>query len=130
MENLRKIKKAKDIDTEQMLRDLMFKLNNLMQIDKRNNDLINESSTENRLFLEKLAAKYPDLTKKELGLCTYFRMKLSSKEISSLEDTTTGTVRVYKTKIKNKLGLGREEDLTAFLNSNFFVEKEIVNAIL
>ncbi|PIF45678.1 tetratricopeptide repeat protein [Chryseobacterium sp. 52] len=116
-ENLIKIKKSKNIDAEQVLKDLLLKVNNLMQIDKRNHhETINESSIESSIFLKKLADRFPTLTNKELKLCVYFRMNLSSKEISSLEDSTTGTMRVYKTKIKSKLNLKREDDLVAFLS--------------
>ncbi|MDR3023084.1 LuxR C-terminal-related transcriptional regulator [Chryseobacterium sp.] len=117
LENLRKIKRLKNIDSEQMLRDLFLKVTNLMNIDKKNHHLINESSIENNQFLIRLKDLYPSLTNKELKLCTYFRMDLSSKEISSLENTTMGTVRVYKTKIKTKLELDKESDLLDFLKN-------------
>ncbi|MCU7618438.1 hypothetical protein NZ698_14655 [Chryseobacterium sp. PBS4-4] len=117
LEHLKKVKRSKKIDTEEILKDLMFKLNNLMQIDKRNYDLMNETSVENKAFLHNLSEKHPVLTNKELQLCLYFRMNLSSKEISVLEDTTDGTVRVYKTKIKSKLGILRETDLSEYLNT-------------
>lgn len=119
LENLKKIKKNKniDIDSEQLLRDLLSKVNNLILIDKRNYQFSDESYIENKLFIEKLADRFPALTNKELKLCPYFRMDLSSKEISSLENNTDGSIRVYKTKIRNKLGLTKDDDLSAFLNS-------------
>ncbi|MBB6329137.1 DNA-binding CsgD family transcriptional regulator [Chryseobacterium sediminis] len=116
LDNLRKIRKSQSTDSEQMMKDLFLKMNNLIQIDKKNNDLLNESSLENKQFLNKLKELYPSLTEKELKLCKYFRMNLSSKEISTLENTTTGTIRVYKTKIKSKLELDRENDISVFLN--------------
>ncbi|KAA2215692.1 helix-turn-helix transcriptional regulator [Chryseobacterium sediminis] len=116
LDNLRKIRKSPSTDSEQMMKDLFLKVSNLIQIDKKNNNLLNESSLENKQFLNKLKELYPSLTDKELKLCKYFRMNLSSKEISALENTTTGTIRVYKTKIKSKLGLGRENDVSVFLN--------------
>ncbi|WP_223609262.1 hypothetical protein [Chryseobacterium sp. OSA05B] len=116
LQNVKKIKRTKDTEYEQVFRDLHLKISNLIQIDKKNDDFVNESSIENKMFLEKLKKNYPFLTTRELKLCTYFRMNLSSKEISSLEDTTTATIRVYKTRIKNKVGLGRQDDLNIFLN--------------
>ncbi|WP_223609558.1 hypothetical protein [Chryseobacterium sp. OSA05B] len=74
-------------------------------------------ANESKRFLKKLEALYPILTKKELKLSIYFRMNLSSKEILALEGTTTTTVRVYKTRTKNKVGLSRQDDLATFLNS-------------
>lgn len=117
LESLKKIKKKKNIDAEQTVKDLYFQTNNLLEIDKKNNELVNESSIENKTFMEKLSTQCSILSDQELRLCVYFRMNLSSKEISLLVNITPGSVRVYKTKIKSKMGLRREEDLTVFLNT-------------
>lgn len=116
LENLKKIKKSKNINGEEVLRDLQFKINNLLSIDKKNNDLINESSNENKMFIETLSSEFPVLTEPELKLCVYFKLNLSAKEISLLENFTVGSIRVYKTRIKSKIGLNREDNLSLFLN--------------
>ncbi|SHF72088.1 tetratricopeptide repeat protein [Chryseobacterium vrystaatense] len=116
-ENIKQIKKVKNIDIEKTLNDLFFKISNLIEIDKKNYDLMTESYGENDQFIQKLSNGFPFLTKKELKLCIYFRMNLSSKEIASLDNTTMGTIRVYKAKIKSKIGLKKNENLTDFLNN-------------
>lgn len=115
LENLRKIKRTKQMNAEELLKDLSFKINNLIQINSGINELVNESSEENKLFLEQLSVKFPFLTTQEKKFCIYFKLGLSSKEISLLEGVTEGTVRVYKTRIKNKMGI--DNDLFTFLNS-------------
>ncbi|WP_415325849.1 transcriptional regulator [Chryseobacterium sp. MMS23-Vi53] len=117
LENLKKIKRSKNIDAEETVKDLFFKINNLLQIDEKNHDLVNESSEENKEFMRKLSERFPFLSVHELRLCVYFRLNLSSKEVSLLENITPGSVRVYKTKIKSKIGLDKEEELSVFLNS-------------
>lgn len=116
LENLKKIRKTKHTDVEKNLKELQFKINNLIQIDKKNYDFINESSMENKLFMDKLSQQFPCLTEQELKLCVYFKLNLSSKEISLLEGITSGSVRVYKTKIKSKMKLERQEGLNDFLS--------------
>ncbi|MCS3868658.1 tetratricopeptide (TPR) repeat protein/DNA-binding CsgD family transcriptional regulator [Chryseobacterium ginsenosidimutans] len=116
LENLKKIKKTNNAGGEEIIKDLFLNINNLIQINKRN-IIINESDIESQRFIQKMSETYPLLTNKELKMCAYFRMNLSSKEISSLENTTTGTVRVYKTKIKAKMSLDRETKLDDFLKS-------------
>lgn len=116
LENLKKLKRSKNINPEEVLKDLQFKINNLLLIDKKNNDVINESSLENKIFMEKLSEQFPVLSTQELQLCVYFKLNLSAKEVSLLENYAVGSVRVYKTKIKSKLGLGKDEDLSEFLN--------------
>lgn len=115
LENIRKMKRSKNIDAEKMATDLFLKINNLIQIDKKNYDLINESSLENKQFIEKLSEKFPSLTNNELKFCVYYKLDLSSKEISLLENIAEGSARVYKTKIKTKMNVGREVDLNTFL---------------
>lgn len=117
LENIKKIKKSNHVDAEEMLRNLQLKINNLILIDKKNNNLIDESTQENKKFIENLSVKYPALTSQELQLCVYFKLDLTAKEISLLEKFTVGSIRVYKTKIKTKIGLGREDSLSEVLNN-------------
>ncbi|WP_175620475.1 transcriptional regulator [Chryseobacterium schmidteae] len=117
LENLKKIKKTKNIEPEEILRDLQFKINNLIQLDNKDNELINESSLENKLFMDKLSERFPILSHQELKLCVYFKLNLSGKEIALLEKFTVGSIRVYKAKVKSKIGLAKEEDLGEFLNT-------------
>lgn len=117
LENLKKMKRSKASGSDEIVKDLQFKVNNLIHIDKKNNDLMDESSQENKEFIQNLSLRYPTLTKQELKLCVYFRLQLSAKEISLLEKFTAGSIRVYKTKIKSKIGLEKEEDLVIFLKN-------------
>ncbi|BFO67474.1 helix-turn-helix transcriptional regulator [Chryseobacterium sp. KCF3-3] len=116
LEDLKKIKRSHCTKFQQeKLITLFVKANNLMNSDKKSHNLNFEYNIENQQFLKNLKILNPSLTNKELKLCIYFRMGLSSKEISILDDTTTGTVRVYKTRIKNKLALDKETRLCNYL---------------
>ncbi|WP_162265922.1 tetratricopeptide repeat protein [Chryseobacterium kwangjuense] len=116
IDNLREIKKEGSINPEKLIKHSFLKINKLMEIDIRNFDLISESYAENEEFLINLSAIYPQLTNKEKKLCIYFRMDLSSKEIAALENTSEGTVRVYKTKIRNKMTDDKDISLHTLLN--------------
>lgn len=117
LESLKKIRRSKNMNATETVRDLFFQMNNLIQIDEKNHELMYESSLENTEFMNRLSENYPQLTQQELKLCVYFRLNLSSKEVSLLENITPGSVRVYKTKVKAKMKLEKEEDLHNFLNS-------------
>ncbi|SFN14376.1 Tetratricopeptide repeat-containing protein [Chryseobacterium oleae] len=117
LENIKKMKKLKNVDAEQVITDLFLKINNLIQIDKKNHDLINESSLENKQFIQKLSERFPSLTNNELKFCVYYKLDFSSKEISLLENITEGSARVYKTKIKTKMNIGKESILNTYLKS-------------
>ena len=90
-------------------------MNNLINIDKRNIDFTDENTKENKNFVKKLSEEYPQLSIQELQLCVYFRLNLNAKEISMLEKISDGTVRVYKSKIKAKMGLEKDTNLEDIL---------------
>jgi DNA-binding CsgD family transcriptional regulator len=117
LESLKNLKKLRIQEPEQILKDLLLKVTNLLDIDKRDYDLLTESSLQNEHFIKKLSLQFSRLTKYELKLCVYFRLELSSKEIASFENTTPNTIRVYKTKIKTKIGLDKNSSLDQFLKS-------------
>lgn len=117
LEHLKKIKNKKNVDIEETLKNLFIEINNLIQINNKNYDLINESSLENKIFIKNISNRFPSLTDQELKLCVYFKLNLSAKEISILENISEGTARVYKTKIKTKMNIGKETDFNSFLQN-------------
>lgn len=115
LENLKKIKKSKNISGDELLKDIIFQVSNLIKFDTSNLETYSDNDENRQAFSRKLLEICPELTSKELKLCLYFRMEISTKEISILLNSTDGTIRVYKTKIKNKLKLSKDDDLTSFL---------------
>jgi DNA-binding CsgD family transcriptional regulator len=63
----------------------------------------------------KLKQLYPDLTPRELSLCAYLRMNISSKEIATLMNISTRGVEISRYRIRKKLGLDRNANLTDFM---------------
>ena len=61
------------------------------EIDSENQWAIFETHFENvhEEFLKRLKTAYPDLTPRELKLCAYLRLNISSKEISLLMNIST-----------------------------------------
>lgn len=115
LEKLRKVKKSKDASAEQMIKDMLFQVNKLIKIDNKHYATLTENDAETAKFIERLSVLYPVLTPKELKLCLYFRVELSTKEISILLNSTDGIIRVYKTKIKRKMNLKRADTLDQIL---------------
>lgn len=117
LENLKKIKNLNESDSAAIIREMILTINNLGNIDRKKIiDSNYESNLESKIFNDKLLSK-AKLTKTELRLCGHFRMHLSAKEIATIENTSPGTIRVYKTKIKNKLNLSKDQDLNSFLST-------------
>ncbi|SEL73459.1 hypothetical protein SAMN04487910_3216 [Aquimarina amphilecti] len=66
-------------------------------------------------FYERLSKQYPSLTSKDLRLCAYLKMNLSSKEIAPLLGISPQSVDVNRHKLRKKLQLDPESNLTNFL---------------
>ncbi len=66
-------------------------------------------------FLNRLMTSFPDLTHSDLRLCAYLRMNLSSKEIAPLLRISVRGVENHRYRIRKKLGLAPEENLTEFI---------------
>lgn len=66
-------------------------------------------------FLQKLMSKYPQLTHGDLRLCAYLRMNLTSKEIAPLLRISVRGVENHRYKLRKKLNLPPEENLTDFI---------------
>jgi ligand-binding sensor domain-containing protein/DNA-binding CsgD family transcriptional regulator len=67
------------------------------------------------VLFKKLKETYPELTPRELSLCAYLRMNISSKEIATLMNISTRGVEISRYRIRKKLGLDRNANLTDFM---------------
>ena len=86
--------------------------------DERDWNLFEESFNEaHENFFLKLKANYPELVPNDLKLCAYLRMNMSSKEIASLLNITTRGVEIRRYRLRKKLGLKPNQNLTEFLMS-------------
>ncbi len=66
-------------------------------------------------FLRKIRLNYPSLTPKDLRLCAYLRMNLSSKEIAPLLNISVRGVEISRYRLRKKFDIDRVENLTDFL---------------
>lgn len=65
----------------------------------------------------KLKEIYANITEKEIRLASFLRMNLSTKEIASLLNVLPESILKSKYRLKKKLNLNPETDLTEFLNT-------------
>lgn len=76
---------------------------------KENFDIVYEN------YLRRLEEKYPDLNMTEKKVCAYLKMDLRSKDIAPLLNITVRSVEMNRYRIRKKMNLKREENLTEFL---------------
>ncbi|GGB80327.1 hypothetical protein GCM10007424_20550 [Flavobacterium suaedae] len=66
-------------------------------------------------FVERLTQKYPALTSKDIKLCIYLKMNLSSKEIAPLMGISYRGVELHRYRLRKKLDITTEESLSRFM---------------
>jgi ligand-binding sensor domain-containing protein/DNA-binding CsgD family transcriptional regulator len=66
-------------------------------------------------FLKKLRRNYPELTPKDLHLCAYLKMNLSSKEIAPLLNISIRGVEISRYRLRKKMSLTHNANLTEFM---------------
>jgi ligand-binding sensor domain-containing protein/DNA-binding CsgD family transcriptional regulator len=68
-------------------------------------------------FIISLSKKYPSLTPKDIKLCVYLKMNLTSKEIAPMMNISYRGVELHRYRLRKKLQLSQEENLSKFLLS-------------
>lgn len=66
-------------------------------------------------FFERLLAEYPALTPKDLKLCAYLKMNLSTKEIAPLMAISIRGVEIHRYRLRKKLDMDSSDNLSNFL---------------
>ena len=66
-------------------------------------------------FLNRIKARFPTLTPKELRLCAYLRMNISTKEIAPLMNISIRGVEICRYRVRKKLNIDRDTNLTSLI---------------
>ncbi len=115
-EELLKINKTKESnDIKNNIRKVVRTIEKDLKFDNNWNNFEKYFDQVHTDFIKILREKYPQLTTKDYKLCAYLRMNLSSKEIASLMNITTRSVEVSRYRLRKRLNLEKEDNLTDFI---------------
>jgi len=64
-----------------------------------------------------LTSRYPHLTSNDRKICAFILMNMSTKDISSITYQSPQSIKIARYRLRKKLGLTRNENLSAFLNN-------------
>jgi len=108
------IEKVENIEAK----DIISKLIDKIKINEKLNplDTLRQQFIEiNNNFTSNLLSKHPNITPAELKLCMLLRLNLNTKEIAVLVFQTYDSVRVSRTRLREKLQLDASENLPNYL---------------
>lgn len=109
---------------EVQIKDETFKQRLSQQIRRIDKEIDNEKQWEvfetafdevHEDFLKQLKLKFPELTPREMRLCAYLKMNISTKEIASLMNISIRGVEISRYRLRKKMGLDRDINLTKFI---------------
>jgi len=120
-EKLLEIKKLIEAIKSESKEDLDRKVSLIMQfIDKELKDdewddfeMLFDQAHNN--FIKHLRQKYPDLSTRDLKICAYLRMNMSTKEIAQILNMTVRGVETARFRIRKRMGLEPADNLNEFI---------------
>ncbi len=102
-------------DTELTKKEIVSLINQNIDIDQNWKKFRYDFNQTHPGFFDKLKVKFPDLSETYTQLCAFLRIGLSSKEIAQLQNVSDSAINKNRQRLRKKLGLEAETDLSAFL---------------
>jgi len=111
----------KILDSEKNITSLKSKISKAIKINALNKNEW-KSFEENLLksnedFVKQLTYNYQNLTSKDIKLCIYLKMNLSSKEIAPLMNISYRGVELHRYRLRKKMDLDSSINLNLFMNN-------------
>ncbi len=106
---------SKDDLTKNQIQSLIRKINKEIDTEGQWEVFEHHFESVHEEFLKRIKADFPDLSPRELKLCAYLRLNISSKEIATLMNISTRGVEISRYRLRRKLKLGRQTNLSDFI---------------
>ena len=97
------------------IRKMIQRVERDSDLDDHWNNLMYHFNEVNKDFFKNLKAKYDSLTTRDLKLCAYLRMNLSTKEIALLANVSQRGIDASRYRLRKKLNVDAKVNLTEFL---------------
>jgi deoxyadenosine/deoxycytidine kinase len=68
-------------------------------------------------FYKKMKEAYPQLTKKDLDLCAFLNLNMSTKEIAALTNQSTRAIEVSRSRLRKKMDISGGINLSEFIRN-------------
>ncbi len=115
-DELEKIKKSSaDVSLKEKTSSLIAKIDKDIDHNKQWEVFETAFDEVHEDFLTRLKLRYPALTPKELRLCAYLRMNISTKEIAPLMNISIRGVEICRYRVRKKLNIDRDTNLTSLI---------------
>ena len=100
-----------------LLKNQLIEIKHRMSFSGEVDEIYRQVEQAHMEFIEKLNESNPHLTNKEKKILVLLRIGLSSKEMAPLLNISTKSVEISRYRLRAKMGLHRNENLTQFIQS-------------
>jgi tetratricopeptide (TPR) repeat protein len=121
LENLKKsveeIRKLPEDQLKGKLNSIINTVNYSFSLDKDWSSFRVHFEQVHKGFFENLLRDFPELTSNDLKICALMKLNLETKEMASILDISPESAKVARHRLRKKLSLSNDQNLTAFLSS-------------
>nr|OFX60331.1 MAG: hypothetical protein A2W84_08005 [Bacteroidetes bacterium GWC2_40_13]OFX76087.1 MAG: hypothetical protein A2W96_01410 [Bacteroidetes bacterium GWD2_40_43]OFX94299.1 MAG: hypothetical protein A2W97_19210 [Bacteroidetes bacterium GWE2_40_63]OFY18778.1 MAG: hypothetical protein A2W88_05975 [Bacteroidetes bacterium GWF2_40_13]HBX85212.1 hypothetical protein [Marinilabiliales bacterium] len=107
--------KAKSDAVKQDLKQITIRIDSTMKNDQNYKVFDKYFERVHQDFITRLKERHPELTPKEIRLCAYLRMNLSTKEIAPLINVSIRGLEISRYRLRKKLDLERDVNLIDYI---------------
>lgn len=111
------LKGTKGRQRKNLMDDFEQDLQNKISYDKESSQFYERLDQLSDSFYSRLKSDYPNLSKTEKRLCSLIRLKITSNEISTLQNITLQSLNTSRYRLRKKLSLSKNADLDSFIQS-------------
>lgn len=112
--------KSESLEVKNYTNGLLLKLQQQISTENKFSVLKDKIDEINRGFDEKIITQYPNLTKTEREVCSLLRLNLSIKEIASIRNATSDSVKAVRYRIRKKMEVPKHQELEYFIQNLSF----------
>lgn len=114
LEEIKEIIHKKEDSSKEQLSKI---INSHLKSDNNWNDFDKYFESINKNFYTKLKTNYPDISSNDLKICALIKLNLSIKEMASILNISPDSVKTARYRLRKKLQLNTEDNLTDFILS-------------
>lgn len=108
---------SNSIDVKNYTNTLLLKLQQQIGTESKLSSLQDKMTIINQGFDNKIIELYPTLTKTEREICSFLRLNLSIKEIASIRNSTTDSIKAVRYRIRKKMIVPKNQELENFIQN-------------
>ncbi len=116
-ERLQSLKAATGRKRQKELELLEEEIKNKIWVNKDSDDFYKKVDELSSSFYARLNKQFEGLTKTDVRLCSFIKLDLNTKQIATLQNINPSSVKMSRNRLRKKLNLSPEDDLSAFLHA-------------